>query len=559
MINSLPQSLVDTAKHILSEAVALKGHIAMAKKASNSSKIGGLTAAERISKDVIPLGKDTATIPLVKNTATPHPDVESYLDNNGYAVHDYIKGLALKKGETKNPISIGKVLSRSNAPQHIKTAFEKDPSRQGISSDAKIVISRNPTHVAGMSTHQNWESCQTLGGAGKDCDGVTLPKQSIGEESKYIPHEIAAGSHIAYLVHHESDVDKHYAPIARVVLKPYKSASGHTILRPTENKEYGDAWNGFSSSVNDWANKHFPAKDPIYHIDPNVYPEGKQIIRNYAPEHNDFWKSQDGIPMQEHPNKEVIDHYLNNLSGVGDHITLGKIAGNPHLNEHHVSVLLNHPDTTPHSIRNLVSKNETPTAINYGLAHHELHPYVANNKGLNPSHIDHLINANKEIIRTGEGDGNFIAASLAARPNLTHDQADYLLVNSRAYDYPDFVGNAISKASHGIAKQTIDKIQENKKNVEYYGGAFGHIAKHAPELLPHLNNGALFRAYNHTNNQRSGLSDRIESEMLSRGPQFHKIVATRTYNPDTLHHIASIGDDDAKKAVNWRMHQLSVI
>lgn len=563
MINTLPKSLIESAHKVLTEAVALKAHIDLAKKASKSTKENGMTRAENISSHVIPMGTDSVTIPLERDVVEPHPDVESHLNDHGYDVFDYKKGLAVKSGETKNPTSIGKVLQRTNAPQSLKTTYEKDPNRQGLDSRAKIVISRNPIHVAGMSTHQNWESCQTLGGGGKYTDEhgqeKNLNKQEVGSERKYVSGDIAAGSHIAYLVHHEDDVNKHYAPISRILLKPYESKEGHTILRPSA--VYGEEWGGFHDSVSKWAEKHFPVKDAEYTQHSEVYPEGNPSYKNYAPEHDEYWKNKGA--RATHPSSSVIDHYITHLDDPIPGLNkdsqyrtktmydLNDLASNPHLKEHHVNAMLNY-DTMGNRENfkeKLVLTHPSRTAVEYGLANEKFHEHVAENPSLTEQDIDHLISHNRENLESvnpniagGNYSNTHLLVAIGKHPNLSRSQADYLANNTDIANYTESPGHVASKASPDAAKKIISKMQENNSLVQYQKHDFATIAKNRPELIPHFSKMAMYHAYNEIKSPI--VRKTIEDNMLSTGKRFHAILARGSNNKDTLTHIIKNTDDE---------------
>lgn len=288
----------------LEEAIQSKSLKAMATKAAKSTNY----AAKEISKDVMPT--DRITIP-VERTVTQNPDIINHLKKHGYTIQgEYVKGLAVHHSNPNRPLRVGRILSATDAPQSLQKAWENDPARRGIISapQTHVVISRHPYDVAAMSSGQHWESCQTLGQ--KD---VVNPKtgevQENGLYSKMVPGIIASGAHIAYHVHDPEDIDKNFKPIGRHTLNVYVSPTGHKILRPSEH--YGDEWEGFSSTVKNWAEKNFPMKDAIYTRHQDAYPEGANTINNYAPEHDEYWKNNpDGYSINQHPSKDVLDHYV---------------------------------------------------------------------------------------------------------------------------------------------------------------------------------------------------------------------------------------------------------
>lgn len=327
-------------KKSLTEALSSSTHKAMATKAANSTAKNGLTAAEQISKDVMPT--DRVIIPI-QRSSTPDESVIQHLSLHGYNVDDYTAGIASHKMTPTRKIKIGKILGATNASPVVKQRYEKDPARQGIKTTAYAVISRNPRDVAAMSTHQNWESCQTLGGKAT-VDG-NVREQEKGSRSDMVPGIVASGAHIAYLVKHPDDIDKHYKPIARVTLNPYvgtdETGAKHTILRPS--KVYGEEWSGFHKTVSDWAEKNFPEKGPEYTRHSDAYPEGEDSISNYSPKFNEFWKKNFNLGTAlKHPNQEVLSHYTDKvLQPEGKHF-VSNLAANPHLSDKDMDRLVNH-------------------------------------------------------------------------------------------------------------------------------------------------------------------------------------------------------------------------
>lgn len=107
-------------------------------------------------------------IPLVEEkkegpVSEVQKEVESFLQQNGYQVLDYIKGVA-KFGESKNTTTIGKALTRLKNDELMKK-FVSDESRKALTTDTgqlMVVISRHPYDIAGSDTDRNWTNCMTM-------------------------------------------------------------------------------------------------------------------------------------------------------------------------------------------------------------------------------------------------------------------------------------------------------------------------------------------------------------------------------------------------------------
>lgn len=332
----------------LTEALQAPSHKTMATKASNSTMKDGMTEAQRISNHVFPEGQDRLVIPF-ERTMEPNSDVKKHLEDNGYKIHDYAAGLAVKNGQEDRPLRIGRVLTRINAPDHIWNAFDKDPARQGIKMEKgpSIVISRHPHDVAAMSSGQNWQSCQTLPQTitKKKSDGTSEKvKQEKGLHAQMVPGIVSSGAHIAYLVNDPKDVDKHFGPIARITLNPFVSHNDqHTILRPSE--EYGDEWAGFKDTLTRWTEKNFPTKEAKYYRHSGAYPEGTSQITDYSPKHDEYWKDEyfDKHALINHPSPAVHEHWLNLFNRAGNTYNSNavQLMTNPHLNKENSDKIFN--------------------------------------------------------------------------------------------------------------------------------------------------------------------------------------------------------------------------
>lgn len=222
---------------------------------SEVDKWGPNTKATEISKHVFPEGHDRIEIPLQasETPVEPHPAVKQHLENNGYQVKDYRAGIASDKDG--RDIKIGKVLERTKAPDDVKKTFANDPNRATSKKDSmlKVVISKHPHDVAGMSTDRGWKSCMTMG---------------TGCNAHYLKNDVKEGTHVAYLVHKDDNDIK--SPLARIALKPFVGDKGHRIIRP-EELGYGTSDSSFHKTVNNFAEKHYPMKDFAYSKHESVY------------------------------------------------------------------------------------------------------------------------------------------------------------------------------------------------------------------------------------------------------------------------------------------------
>lgn len=281
----------------------------------------GSNEADEISRHVFPEGNDRVYIPLENapdnpdRTTEPDYRVEDHLKKHGYSVHDYAKGIARKQITVGNPqkgvpfqtkeqhVSIGKVLQSTNAPDHVKHAFANDTNRQGahIGGDYHVVVSKHPYDVAGASTDRGWTSCMDMNAAGK-----------CGNHSDQIENDIKYGTHAAYLVHkNDHNIEN---PVARVMLKPFRSEdSDHTILRPEEKvygvstRKAGDAGNVIKNkaqedllhTLHQWTDKNYPAKPAeVYRKHHGVYDDDMKTLH-----YDKSQKSLDAI--SKHPDEQV--------------------------------------------------------------------------------------------------------------------------------------------------------------------------------------------------------------------------------------------------------------
>jgi len=200
-------------------------------------------------------------LPATQTVLPPNPQVSNKLQQLGYEVVDYTRGLARKKDGNQNPTKIGKILSAAvqRGDSEANTAlqqFQNDPNRSATRTEYRGVLSRHPYDIAGMSTDRGWTSCQDL---------------VSGSECKYVPKDIKAGTLVAYMIK-KDDVDIK-SPVGRMLLKPYINDKNQTAYA-RHNETFGSVTEEFKKAVNQfavWINKQTGVRGGPFTIDPEVY------------------------------------------------------------------------------------------------------------------------------------------------------------------------------------------------------------------------------------------------------------------------------------------------
>lgn len=284
----------------------------------------------------IPLGKEEKSGPV----SVVEKEVVDFLNQNGYQVLDYIKGI-VKFGEAKNTTTIGKVLTRLKADDLMKK-FVSDESRKALTSDAEnlmVVISRHPYDIAGSDTDRNWTNCMTLGHAGSDRveklylereklinrykemtnNSLDLPKnpqmdtpemkiQNIilyrkisglegeiegrkesGENTKYLIHDVKEGSLISYLI---KKTDKNIEnPIAVLNIKPYINDNNpDDFILISDNTMYGNGRPEFKKVVDSILDEINGPIGGYYCLKKGLYVDSQnERIRILKPEEKTFY------------------------------------------------------------------------------------------------------------------------------------------------------------------------------------------------------------------------------------------------------------------------------
>jgi len=132
----------------------------------------------------------------------------------GYSLEtaeDYIKGVAYAKDDKdkKQPTRIGKILQKNidNSDKYsvdikkLADSFRDDPVRTAKNKNSfKVVISRHPYDIAGMSTDRSWRSCMDLGFDPIEYYTDNEFPEDGGSNSEYVSEDIKAGTIVAYLI-----------------------------------------------------------------------------------------------------------------------------------------------------------------------------------------------------------------------------------------------------------------------------------------------------------------------------------------------------------------------
>ena len=102
----------------------------------------------------------------------------------------------------------------------------------------RIVFSKHPVDIAGMSADRGWRSCMTI---------PTKPEEEPGKNRKYVKCDVQEGTFIAYLIDsNDLNIKK---PIGRVLIKPYYGQDTKTLLYRLENRTHGQVSKYFIDTV----------------------------------------------------------------------------------------------------------------------------------------------------------------------------------------------------------------------------------------------------------------------------------------------------------------------
>jgi hypothetical protein len=262
-----------------------------------------------VNRITIPLKSNSLDIP----TSTPFmEEINEIFIPLGYKINsfeDYLNNKVYKIGDTKNPMKIGSLL-RKGEDKYIFYRFDSSTERKewkekinNFDKDLKIIISRHPYDLLGMSSGRGWRlsSCMRIGSrrdkvyvdilasmghkieddtklGDEDYEGYTdNDVESDGLNSGYISKDIEQGTLVAYVV--KSDDDNINKPLSRILIKPYFNEKNPTdIVWISADKLYGQSIEGFKSSVDEWLGSWQGEKYGFYCIKDGMYDDGKRKV-----------------------------------------------------------------------------------------------------------------------------------------------------------------------------------------------------------------------------------------------------------------------------------------
>jgi hypothetical protein len=188
--------------------------------------------------------------------STIETEINNFLEQNGYELLDYIKGIA-KFRDSKNTTTIGKILTKLKADTLMKK-FISDESRKSLTSNVEelmVVISRHPYDIAGSDTDRNWENCMTIG---------------TGLNHHYLINDVKEGSLISYLINkNDKNINN---PLAVLNIKPYvNNEDSNDFILLSDSKTYGRGRPEFKETVDAVLSKINKEKEGFYCLKDGLY------------------------------------------------------------------------------------------------------------------------------------------------------------------------------------------------------------------------------------------------------------------------------------------------
>jgi hypothetical protein len=259
-------------EEFLSEAISLKMYKENLPKKywykkSTAYKKWDKIFGKGVNRISIPIKNSTVALP---NNLPLFYEVRLTLHENGYkmiTMEDYLNNKVYKQGDDKNPLKIGKLLSKIDNELFKKYDISNERKDwidilKNSDKALKIIISRHPYDLLGMASGRDWRlsSCMALGSSEDDkvyldilaSMGDRIVQNEIpGKYKDFIKKDIEYGTLVAYVVKAEDNNINN--PISRLLIKPYVNYKDkNDIIWISSNNFYGKNVGGFKSSVDEW-------------------------------------------------------------------------------------------------------------------------------------------------------------------------------------------------------------------------------------------------------------------------------------------------------------------
>jgi hypothetical protein len=393
--------------------------------------------------------------PLDSGLSEADPDVVEHLNNHGWDVKDYQKGIAHKKTQVGNPAmgiplrekmvekKIGAILDETGASPEVKKTFTNDRG-QTNASQQHVVISTSPLAILGMSTGTNWDA--------QSC--MSVPN---GSNKHYMRHDSENGTHIAYLVNSDDKTAFKYGepekPIARIALKPHHIEDEYgdrdTIFRP-EDRTYGAGSTAFSRAVSNWAVKNYPA------------------IKNARYEKNEEVYDDTGNNVYESIDKDAIEKYIDSGTRIVDPGTSIDHDVIDHGINHLIESAKSRPDRSTYISRRIRSLIHIGNLSTNHVA--KLHKLSAD--AVDPTSGENITNQLRHSLAASHGD-KFSTNALNELWNNTEDKNSFPQMAISSTKLPDNIVDQLPTNKYKFVRQQkikdhhIDRVVDAYNNGEW--------------------------------------------------------------------------------------------
>ena len=162
-------------------------------------------------------------------------EIEDFMGWYHYPILDYNKGICRDKDGRE--IRIGRLFNRLGREDLLKSYNNSKQNTLKNVDDLKVVISRHPYDIIGMSTGRGWSTCL-------DLDDSRYNKEHLGG----LRGMLSRGCMVAYLIRGNDMNIKN--PISRVVIRSYTMGSSINLI--VDQHVYGTNVIEFTDFLDKW-------------------------------------------------------------------------------------------------------------------------------------------------------------------------------------------------------------------------------------------------------------------------------------------------------------------